>query len=92
MGQEMKFTPEQIRSFNVNAITYREKLLNQSREIEKIIEFISASWKGVKAQKCIKALKESADEYKRIANEIEPLISAIKAVIEKIKDKHGDVV
>jgi hypothetical protein len=46
----MNFTPEQINSFKTNGLTYREKLLNQSRESLKIVEDIAAGWKGSEAQ------------------------------------------
>jgi hypothetical protein len=51
----MKFTPEQILAFDVNAITYHEKLLNQTRELDRIVETISDGWKGIKAKQCIDA-------------------------------------
>jgi len=91
MAQQMKFTPDQITSFNFNAIIYHEKLLNQSRELDRIIETISDGWKGTKAKKCIEALRASSAEYKLLAKEIEPLINAIKKVIDKVKEHHGEV-
>jgi len=91
MAQEMKFTPEQIKAFQINAVTYHEKLLNQTRELDRIIETISNGWKGIKAKKCIDALRASSADYKRVADEIEPLIKAIKKVVAKVAEQHGDI-
>lgn len=91
MAQEMSFTPEQIKGFQVNALSYYEKLLNQARELDRIIETIADGWKGKKAKKCIDALRESSKDYKRVAKEIEPLIKAIKKVIDKVAEQHGDI-
>lgn len=91
MAQEMKFTPEQIKSMQLNAVTYHEKLLNQSRELDRTIETISDGWKGIKAKKCIDALMASSADYKRVANEIKPLIDQIKKVIDKVRAQHGEI-
>lgn len=91
MGQTMVFTAEQIKSFELNGITYGEKLQNQSREVDKIVESISASWKGLEAQKCVNALRETSAGYKTVAKDIQPLNDAIKATVDKLKEVHGDV-
>ena len=91
MGQTMSFTAEQINSFKVNGLTYGEKLMNQSREIDKIVEDISAGWKGSEAQKCINALRETSSEYKKVARDIQPLNDAIKITLDKVAEVHGAV-
>jgi len=91
MAQVMTFTPEQLLSFKTNGITYGEKLLNQSREIDKIVEGITASWKGSEAQKCINALRDTSAAYKRVAADIQPLNDAIKKTIEKVEKVHGTI-
>ena len=88
---KMTFTAEQINSFKLNGLTYGEKLLNQSREVDKIVEMITSDWKGSEAQKCIKALRETSDEYKKVAKDIQPLNDAIKLTINTLKEIHGDV-
>jgi len=89
--EKVNFTAEQINSFRLNGLTYSEKLLNQSREVDKIVEMITADWKGSEAQKCIKALRETSAEYKKVAKDIQPLNDAIKVTVDTIKAIHGDV-
>jgi len=91
MAQTMTFTAEQINSFKVNGIIYGDKLLNQSREVDKIVENISSGWKGSEAMKCMEALRATSADYKRVAKDIEPLNDAIKVTLDKLKDVHGDV-
>ena len=91
MGQTMSFTAEQINSFKVNGLTYGEKLLNQSREVDKIVEDISSGWKGSEAQKCMNALRETSAEYKKVARDIQPLNDAIKLTLDKVAEVHGVV-
>jgi len=88
---KMTFTKEQFNSFKINGLTYHEKLLNQSREVLKIVEDISKDWTGTEAQKCINALTATSDDYKKVAKDIEPLNEAIKATVTALADVYGEV-
>ena len=88
---KLYFTKEQFNSFKKNGLTYHEKLLNQSKEALKIVEDISKDWTGSEAQKCIRALTATSDDYKKVAKDIEPLNDAIKATVAKLAAVYGEV-
>jgi hypothetical protein len=88
---KLNFTKDQFNSFKLNGLTYLEKLENQSKEVLSIVETISKDWTGTEAQKCIRALTETSDNYKKVAKDIQPLNDAIKATVTALAEVYGDV-
>ena len=88
---KLSISHEDYKSIGKNAIQYQTKLENQSRATGKLIEEIEAVWNGKNAKKTIEALKRSEEDFKNMADMIQPYITEYKKLTAQFAQVYGEI-